>query len=258
MRDRSGEVVDLSSCLTCDTVPLEASESLSVSESGECGSVLVRIGSCDEQGSIYQVTGESDTPSLGLVRFQLPSQVYDVAGVWRVQIAITDGDDNPVFMNTGLISVERGMFGDTTKMTGPPSLNEIRLHIRDTAVENDLLMDVEFDADEIVAAMIRPVQYWNEMSPHLRRYVYNCATFPWRMHWLNGIVAQLLRTAAHFYMRNKLQTKHGGVSADDRNKNNEYMQMSSLYWSEFEEWALRKKVELNADQMFGSVASRYD
>lgn len=259
MRDRAGSVVDLSSCLTCKTVPLEASESLSESESAdECGSVLVRIGSCDEQGTIYEVTGVADTPGLGLIRFQLPQQVYNVAGIWRAQIAILDGTDNPVFMNTGLISVERGLFGDLTKMTGPPSLNEIRLHIRDTVVENDLLMDVEFDDDEIVAAVLRPVQYWNETPPRLRRYVYNCATFPWRMYWLNGIVAQLLRTASHFYMRNKLKVNAGGVSLDDRNRNIEYMQMSSLYWNEYEEFVHRKKVELNAAQSFGSVTSAYD
>ena len=262
MRNRDGSVVDLSSCLSCDTVLTEVSESLSVSLSesveGECGTVIVRIGSCDEQGAIYEVTGEADTPALGLVRFQLPQQVYNVAGIWRVQIAITDGAGDPVFMNSGLISVERGMFGDLTKMTGPPTLNEIRLHIRDTEVENDLLMDVEFDDDEIVAAMIRPVQYWNEIPPRLRRHVYNCATFPFRMHWLNGIVAQLLRTAAHHYLRNKLQASHGGLNLNDRDKNDEYMRMSALYWSEYEEFVLRKKVELNAAQTFGSVTSEYD
>ena len=261
MRNRAGGVVDLSSCLSCEVLPLEASESLSESESpsgDECGSVLVRIGSCDEQGTIYEVTGEADTPTLGLVRFQLPEQVYTVAGIWRTQIAITDGDDNPVILNTGLISVERGRFGDLTKMTGPPSLNEIRLHLRDTVVENDLLMDVEFDDDEIVAAVIRPVAYWNEIPPRLRRYQYTCATFPWRMHWLNATVAQLLRTAAHSYMRNKMKASHGGIELNDRDKNNEYMQMATLYWEEYETFVHRKKVELNAAQAFGSVTSQYD
>lgn len=259
MRDREGGVVDLSSCLACETVPSEASESLSVSETteGECGSVLVRFGSCDEQGDVYEVTGAADTPAAGLVSFQLPQQVYDFAGIWRVQVAVTDGAGDPVFMNTGLVSIERGLFGDLTKMTGPPTLNEIRLHIRDTALENDLLQEVEFDDDEIVAAMLRPVQYWNETPPMLRRYQFNCTTFPWRMHWLNGIVAQLLRTAAHFYMRNKLKVSHGGVSGDDRDRNKEYMQMSTFYWGEYTEFAHRKKVELNAGQCFGSITSGY-
>lgn len=271
MRDRAGAVVDLTTCLDCTVA--EASESLSLSESASlsasvsepvsasisegCGKILVRIGACDEQGTIYEVTGTVDTPSLGLIRFQLPNQVYNAAGIWRMQIAITDADGVPVFLNTGLISVERGMFGDFTKTTGPPSLNEIRMHIRDTAVENDLLMAVEFDDDEIVHAIIRPVAYWNETPPQLRRYVYSCATFPFRYYWLNGVVAQLLRTASHAYMRNKLQTSHGGVKLNDRDKNQEYMQMSTLYWGEYEQFVYRKKVELNAAQMFGSVGSAY-
>jgi hypothetical protein len=263
MRNRAGAVVDLSACLSCDTVPLAISESLSVSESevdagDECGSVAVRIGSCDEVGTIYEVTGTADTPSLGLVRFALPEQVYSVAGIWRVQLAILDGNSNPVFLNTGLISVERGLFGDLTAMTGPPTLNEIRLHIRDTAVENDLLMDVEFDDDEIVAALIYPIQYWNETPPNLRRYHYTCATFPWRKNWLDGTVARLLRTGANWYMRNKLQASHGGVQLDDRSKNREYMQMAMQYQEEFENWVLHKKVQLNAGQMMGTLGSPYN
>jgi hypothetical protein len=47
------------------------------------------------------------------------------------------------------------------------------------------------------------------------------------------------------------------VNLNDRDKNQEYMQMSNLYWSEYVEFVTRKKVELNAGQMFGEVGSNY-
>lgn len=256
MKDRAGNAVDLSSCLGSETIPLEGSLSLSeISEEG--GSIMVRFASCDESGPIYEVDGEVDTPTMGLVRFQLPEEVYNVAGIWRVQIAILDGNGNPVFMNSGLISVERGLFGTSTQRTGPPTINEIRIHMRDSQVENDLLMDVEFDDEEIIHAIIRPVQYWNETPPLLRSFVYNCATFPWKYHWLNGTVAQLMRTAGMHYLRNKLQVSHAGVQVNDRDKDSPYIALSTMYWEEFQEFVTRKKVEINARQMFGSVGSEY-
>jgi hypothetical protein len=55
----------------------------------------------------------------------------------------------------------------------------------DTATDNTLLLDVEFNDDQILMAMTEPVRLWNETPPPIRTY--STTTFPFRGAWMIGV-----------------------------------------------------------------------
>lgn len=250
LRTREGRPIDLTSCVP-DSDSVSESESTSLT-----GELRVRVADCDPAPTrIWQLTAESPDPQNGVVQFQLISDIVNESGIYRLQLGVLDAEGNLLFADNGLLSVERGLWGDTQKLNGPPTLGEIRIHLRDTGVENTLLDDVEFDTDEILHAVMRPVQQWNETPPPLSPFT--CRNFPFRYHWLNATVAELMRTAAHHYVRNKMQASHGGLQVDDKNKDKAYLQYAELYAQEWREFILRKKVEINARAAYGTVGSFY-
>jgi hypothetical protein len=161
-------------------------------------------------------------------------------------------------VDQGLLSVERSLFTADYGVNGPPTLQEIRLELRDTEPNiNRLLQNVEYDDAEILRAIVKPVEEWNHSPPSLNGYVYDTHTFPFRHFWMQGIKGYLLSFAAHWYRRNRLAYQAAGVSVDDMNKEREYLEASELLISEYRTWLKHKKVELNAYGAYGEVSSAY-
>jgi len=210
---------------------------------------------CGNARLLGHMTATVTDAATGLISFDLPSEVYNMAGLYRFHIAVVNSAGVPFFADRGLLSIESGLFGDISQATGPPTLQEIRLHMRDTAIENDLLADVEFDDTEIVAAIARPIQQWNETPPDIARHT--CQTFPYRFHWLNATVGELLMTATHHYMRNKMKANAGGLSIDDKAKDRDYIQFAQLYSQEWQRFIITKKSEINLSRCYGSIGSDY-
>lgn len=217
------------------------------------GRIEVRFAGCD-RSLLGTATAEVVNAATGQIRFQVIPEIANVSGVYEFQVGVFN-DANPpgqlIFSHTGLLSVEHGLWGDQSQHYGPPTIREIRLHLRDTGQENDLLQDVEFDAVEILDAIKHPVMYWNEFPPTICSYT--CSNFPWRHHWRNGIVAELLKTAAHHYMRNKMQASSGGLNVDDKNKDQPYLQLAQMYEQEWKMFVQRKKMEINLGELYGTV-----
>lgn len=242
MRQKNGNALDLSSCLE------DVDPDASVSVEADVNSVKVRFRGCDRAEPLYQVTGSVLDAASGMVQFPV-SPICKFPGIFEFQVAIVDPDGDPLIVDGGLISVEPGLWGHTS-ISGPPTIQEIRLHLRDTGAENDLLGDYEFDDAEILESIRRPVMHFNEMPPTLRQY--NCMNFPWRYQWLNATVAELLRTAAHHYVRNKMQASGSGLSVDDKNKNDDYLRIAKMYRDEWLEFIRLKKASLNMGGFAGS------
>ena len=129
------------------------------------------------------------------------------------------------------------------------------MYLRDTVTENDLLDDVEYDDAEILFAVVQPVREWNEAPPPVA--FFNCATFPYKHHWMKAITAELMRTAANHYLRNKMQSNQAGLALNDRDKNREYLELSQLYRQEWKDFVTREKIRINANLAMGTVLSDY-
>lgn len=259
IRDRTGAPVDISSYVECE----EGEDS---SEGEVCGQVIFRFGDIlGETSTIYQIVGEVVDAESGLVQVTLSEALTALPGIFQMEVGVTtQSDDDPesyilVLTDKGMLSVERGLFGDISSpggYIGPPTINEIRLTLRDTVVENQLIDSLEFDDAELIFALTRPLRYWNETPPPVATF--NATNFPFHEMWLRATVAQLLKTAAYWYERNRLAASHGGISVDDMNKGNPYVQLSTLLQREWEDFVITRKVQINAGLAFGTVGSTYD
>ncbi len=250
MVDENGAAVDLTPLgdfPTSDSDPDKSHVQLTVKES-----LIIPTSSDDTTSSIRGVVSSIMG---GAVQFTPTAAMTARAGIYTAEAVVYDSDNNPVFSNQFYYVVTRGL-NSTWASSCPPSIAEIRLHLRDSgAKDNPLLDNVQFDLAEIALAIERPVLYWNESLPPTRSYT--TTTFPYRYNWLEAIVGELYRTAAHFYRRNNMAVQGGGIGVNDLNKAAEYEQIADKKWGEYKIWALKLKVSANARAMIGSYGSGY-
>jgi hypothetical protein len=138
---------------------------------------------------------------------------------------------------------------------GPITVAEVRMAIMDYPCSNTLLDDYEFTEAEVMFAIRRPIDRWNEMTPNI--LVYTPATFPWREHWLSCTIGYLLKSAAHKARRNFMQYQGGGLSVNDNSFYGDYLELGNQLIAEYDEWAKHKKIEMNVANGIGSLGSAY-
>lgn len=253
-RNRDGNPYDL-------TVQ-EVSESVSINPAQRVVLRLKEIlGTAAARSKVYEIEGEITDGANGVVRAELTDEIVKRAGIYQLSWAYLEAD-RVTRINEGLLSIERSLWGDLAEtpkhITGPPTINEIRMHIMDSSPnENFLLDEVEFADEQIVTAIIKPIQHFNEVNPPLRR-IFTTHDFPWKKHWLDAATGYLLRFAAHNYRRNRLGVNAGGVAIDDQNKEREYMAAAQLLLDEWKEFVKLKKLELNMAECVGIIGSAYD
>lgn len=263
-RDRAGKVVDLSAY---DGLLDGTEDSSQVSDSDEAdGRVLLRAKELIAVGGgqnnpVLQVVGTFQNAPDGVIRAPVPPTAAKNSGVYQLSWAIEDADGDVIAVNNALLSIERSLFStDSSEVRfsgGPPTINEIRMSLMDSAAEENLLLDdVEFDDEQILLAITRPIRYWNEIPPPLS-IVYDTRSFPFKDAWLRAIGAELLLFAAHNYRRNQLAYSAGGLTVDDKNKEGAYLQASQLLREEWRSFVAHKKIQLNAQDFMGSVGSAY-
>lgn len=203
------------------------------------------------------IVGTVNDVTTGVVTFPVGTAGTKYAGVFLAEAEVYSTTGSLRFVNQFYLIVNRSLTGDSSQVTGMPSIAELRLHLRDSgAADNPLLDDVQFDLAELAAAIEKPILYWNESPPPIDQR-YTTTTFPHRYYWLEGAAAQLYLMAAHFYRRNRLPAQAGGITIDDLNKSAEYEQVGRQKWDEYKEWVLKKKVQLNAEACVQSQGSPY-
>lgn len=217
----------------------------------------------NEKGIAYDLTG-LDEPQIvcfvvesvgGAKPIELEAEIKDAekgvvsikpgklsSGVYKGAVALEiDGEritDNPITLY---------VTQPVTSNSGPPTMLEIRLQLRDSSLDDNNLFDsYEFTDDEIALATIKPIQYFNECSPNIG-VQFNTRNFPWRYHWIEGIIAQLYAIAAEGYRKNHLSYSAGGLSVDDQNKEQNYRSAYQEKWGQFISFVRNKKGELNME-----------
>ncbi len=244
-RDQNGSPIALNACGFTDS-------SLSVSESGVTQKIVLRVreslsGCTADEYDVRTLDAETGTAT-----FQLDHTVVSRPGIYLAEAAViaidADLNESLVFSNVFYLNVEKGLFGDAK---GPPTIAEIRLHLRDSAAGENFLIDTtKFDDAEIAASIQRPVMQWNETPPVVE--VYTTHTFPHRFHWLEAICANLFLIAAEHFRANQLEYQAGGIAVNDMSKERNYeaaAERRSLVWREF---MRRTKLADNYGAGFGS------
>lgn len=198
----------------------------------------------------------------GKVQIILDKTATGVPGVYFGELGVFsnfDTDDElMLFSNVFYVLIERGQFGAGTLMQGgPPSIQEIRLHLRDSGPQENLLLDnIKFDDAEIAIAISRPIEYWNEIPPDLGKRA-TTQNFPWRYHWLEAICANLFWMAAENFRANNLRYSAAGVKVDDQDKEPNYERAAQRRWDNWTEFVRRKKSEINLNMAYGGIGSSY-
>jgi hypothetical protein len=207
-------------------------------------------------------------PLTGMVQAELPTTMTNTPGIYYAEVSIMttpaafgpnepSNSPIPIFSNTFSLIINRSTFGPSGDMGGPPSIAEIRLHLRDSSPsESYLLEHLMFDDAEIALAIARPVMYWNEIPPPLDT-VYNTQNFPFRYHWLEGICANLFMMVAEQFRRNQLSYSAAGINVDDQNKEGSYERAGQARWQAYREWVRATKASINLESCYGEVTSTY-
>lgn len=271
LRGRTGNPVDLSDWLAgAPGLVIPVSESGSLSSSAAlpvppAGTVVLRIkewlacGVGSAANPIWEVYGTAVDPARGVLRAQLGYNVVERAGIYDLNWAVVDARGRPVVVTHSILSVEKTLFPvylhNAWDNLGPPTIQEVRMRLMDSAgAENTLLDDVEFKDEQILYAMTTPIATWNETPPPLRP-AFTSKTFPYRAAWMTGILAQLLIMAAGNYRRNTFRSAAGQTS--DKDKEKEYAAEGNRLWQEYMMWLYNKKVECNLKLFCGHNSSPY-
>jgi hypothetical protein len=242
MKSTAGDAVDLTMCSDASVV-VRIREALSMNSNSN---------------PPVEIAGGILTPESGTVNFQLTSTAVAYPGISNAEIGIIDTSGKLVFSNSFYLVVNRGQFGPEVRMQGPPTVAEVRLHLRDSDPADNLWLGVtEFDLAEIAACIERPIHYFNESQPPIK-ITYTTASFPSRYFYLEAIIACLYQLASLHYSRTHLAyQQQGGLMVDDKNKAAEYAAIGKEKWNSYVDWVLRRKVQINAMAAISSVGSPY-
>lgn len=256
MQDSDGRPVDLRPCQLGDSSASAASNDFKV---------VLRLKehlSVGNNKPPVEVEAAVVDAEHGKVAAELTSAMVGLPGVYFGEMALVSvpaqAANQPcvVFSNTFYVVIARSTFGDKN-YDGPPTISEIRLHLRDSSPQESFLLDhLMFDDAEIALAISRPVMYWNETPPFLD-LKYTTQNFPWRYHWLEGICANLFLMVAEQFRRNQLSYSAAGVSLDDQNKEPNYERAGQMRWQAYQQWARGIKAAINLESCYGVVGSPY-
>lgn len=257
LRDTNGYPVDLSPC-ACTTV----------SQVTTCAyEVRLFVAEWVAAPSVKTYVGTIKTANNGTTSVTIPDTDSLAPGIYFAEIALVKKAVAAVgqlpaqpefieFTNQFYLYVNRGLTaGATYLLSGPPTIPEIRLHLRDSGGEESYLLDNLRFADEEIAHCIRlPIQYWNELPPP--GFSFDTTNFPHRYNWLEAICGHLMLMAADQQVANELQYASGGVQVNDQSKAPVYTQRGLQRLQMWKEFVRAKKTEMNAYAAFGGLVSR--
>lgn len=136
------------------------------------------------------------------------------------------------------------------------SVAEIRMTLRDVDPNGNVLIDeYEYSQEEILLAIRRCVNYWNEIPPPVGTY--KPTNFPYPYHLSIGVASVLYSMAVHQKLRNDLPYSAGGLTVQDTVKWTQYREMQDRLWQEWASWVKAKKIQKNIEGAFMVMGSGY-
>ncbi|NBQ68973.1 MAG: hypothetical protein EBU46_09140 [Nitrosomonadaceae bacterium] len=140
--------------------------------------------------------------------------------------------------------------------TGRLTEGMLRTFLMDRPELNSLLRGVRWSPEEIEAAMVFAVGYFNESSPSTGNS-YTVESFPFTFAWLTGVAGHLLKSAAINETSNNISYQLDGVQVNDRDKGELFARMGQQYWDEFKLMTANIKMQQNVSAAFGSNRSEW-
>lgn len=255
--NRAGNPVNLT--------PLFGGADSSISDSEQTGKIVLRVkealgrGANPSRNPIWEVDGVCYEPQTGTVRADIDDKIVAKAGVYQLSWGVQNLAGKYVLVNNSILSVERSLFADIEELEkdhGPLTIQALRVYLRDSHPNENMRLDnVEFGDEEILNAILRPVEYYNEQPPPIGKFT--TRDFPSRYEWSQATISVLYEMAANWYRRNKQMIQAGGMADDDLNRDQAYDAKAAKLWESFKDWVIRDKVMRNARLVAGSIGSVY-
>jgi len=192
----------------------------------------------------------------GMITLQLKPADIPYAGVWLAAFMLYNGEDALISQYDVYLYIKKSL-NSAECQNYVITVAEVRYALLDRCPEeNALLDDFEFSDSEIMFAIMRPVDEWNETPPIIQNYQYTAATFPYRYHWLDATCAELLKMTSRKLIRNKLDYNAGGVAVNDKSRAPIYAQLAEQMHMEYIRWMRLEKARINAENCYGGLRSR--
>lgn len=194
----------------------------------------------------------------GVLRAPIEDSLVQAPGIYEIQWAALQ-DGRPLYVNSGLMSVEPTLFGET--LTGPKfkplTLQELRLYIRDNAPsENYKLRRQEFSDAEVLQAILWPLRDFQEAPPPLVQQFTSC-NFPWRENQLRAAMGRLFELAAIWQRRNKFAYSAGNLTVQEEATAEEYQQQADKILAEWRVFRDATKLRINSSETWDVIDSPY-
>lgn len=241
LRDDQGNPLNLSELLS----PVDSSSS-----GGAALAVKLAVSQCLNASNVeYTLDGEVVSAEDGEVRFAFEPSHTDKPGFFVASMGAFVDD---VLRANQMFYIEVAPTNFVTNTGGPISIAEVRMELMDTCPDANYLLDeLEFTDADILHAIRKAVDVFNELPPPIGGYPYDA--FPFRANWMKAAAGFLLQTVSHKYRRNRLQYSAGGVTIADQEKAEEYFSVGKRLEQEYVEWALQRRISMNIRSGFGSV-----
>lgn len=133
---------------------------------------------------------------------------------------------------------------------------DVRMYLMDKPELNSLLRGVRWSPEEVEAALVFAVGYYNEAAPATGDN-YTVESFPFQFTLLTGVTGHLLKSASINEASNNISYQLDGVSVNDKDKAEVFGRMGQQYWDEFKVMVTNNKLAKNIANAFGSHASEW-
>jgi len=248
VRDIDGNAVDLDDYVT-GTYLNSSSSSWSIEPNNRLDVKMAVSQAMNSSTTEYTLTGTITDRDTGAVDFLFTPTETSKHGIFTASVGVFYDD---ILRHQIMFYIEIAPTNFSTNSTGPISIAEVRMDLMDVCPDaNYLLDDLEFTDADIVHAMRKAVDVYNDALPPIGGYTYD--SFPFRSLHLKGTVTYLLKAIAHKYRRNALHYSAGGIAIKDQEKHSEYYNIAKHEEKEYLEMVERRKVAANLSAGYGSV-----
>lgn len=217
--------------------------------------VFICLDCSNLQNKLFQV--QCQIQADGYIHLQLgPKQINNIPGIHYAIIQCYDRDQCVIKVFKCILEIQPGFTGNATN-NRPITIGQVRMAVFDTcAQQNVLLDDLEFSDVQIVYSLQRAISDWNDMAPALHDNMTIC-NFPYKSKLCVGAIGHLLTMAAYRYLRNQMRHSNAGLTYDDQDKGQLYMQLGQANKQQWTSWVQTKKTQLNMQQCMGTISDAY-
>lgn len=204
-------------------------------------------------GSLFNSPAFVITGTWGTTGVTLPVGADITAGMYAFGLQCIGTTEATKYLSRGYLEATPGP-NDSRAYQGI-SIQDVRMAMWDFNPEDNILLDDLNYSDEMIASAIRrAVDLWNDIPPDVASY--SPATFPFRSKHLQCVCGLLLSMWAQRELRNAIQYSGGGTAVQN-DKAGAYLSVAKDKLAEFEDWAKRKKIEINLNGSAGSLLGEY-